>query len=49
MVPDLAEVFHGHDDVRAYAQVFTIRDGKLVRWRTYPDQQEALRAVGLAG
>jgi ketosteroid isomerase-like protein len=97
MIPDLAEVFHGHEGVRAYwgrwmdawsdvefevadlldagddvvalivnqrqwgrstgivtelppyAQVFTIRDGRLVRWRTYPDQQEALRAVGLAG
>jgi ketosteroid isomerase-like protein len=30
-----------------YAQVFTLRDGKLVRWRTFPDQESALRAVGL--
>jgi hypothetical protein len=31
-----------------YAQVFTVRDGKLVRWRTFPDQAAALSAVGLA-
>jgi ketosteroid isomerase-like protein len=96
MVPDLAEVFHGHDGVRAYwrrwfeawdslefdvqdirdadddvvvlienqrqrgrhsgivtelppyAQVFTIRDAKLVRWRTFPTQESALEAVGLS-
>jgi ketosteroid isomerase-like protein len=30
-----------------YAQVFTIRNGKLVRWRTFPDQEQALKAVGL--
>jgi ketosteroid isomerase-like protein len=30
-----------------YAQVFTLRDGKLVRWRTFPDQESALKAVGL--
>ena len=30
-----------------YAQVFTVRGGMLVRWRTFPDQASALRAVGL--
>jgi ketosteroid isomerase-like protein len=31
-----------------YAQIFTLRDGVLVRWRTFPDQQLALEAVGLS-
>jgi hypothetical protein len=31
-----------------YAQVFTFRGPLLVRWRTFPDQQSALSAVGLA-
>jgi ketosteroid isomerase-like protein len=30
-----------------YAQVFTFRNGKVVRWRSFPDQQSALEAVGL--
>ncbi len=30
-----------------YAQVFILRDGKLVRWRTFPDQESALKAAGL--
>jgi ketosteroid isomerase-like protein len=30
-----------------YAQVFTLRDGKLRRWRTFPDQQTALNAVAM--
>jgi ketosteroid isomerase-like protein len=30
-----------------YAQVFTVRNGKVVRWRNFPDQHEALKAVGL--
>jgi len=95
MIPDLAEVFHGHEGVRTYwrrwfdawrdlqfevqdvrdagehvvallrnqrqwgrhsgictelppyGQVFTFRAGKLVRWRTFPDQASALAAVGL--
>lgn len=95
MIPDLAEVYLGHEGVRTYwrrwfeawsdlefeiedirdagddvvvlirnqrqwgrhtrirtelppyAQVFTIRDGVLVRWRTFPDQESALRAVGV--
>jgi ketosteroid isomerase-like protein len=30
-----------------YGLVFTIRDGKVVRWRSYPSQESALEAVGL--
>ena len=95
MLPDLAEIYRGHEGVRTYwrrwfgawkdlqfeiedvldagddvvvlirnqrqwgrhtgictelppyAQVFTMRDGKIVRWRTFPDQMSALKAVGL--
>jgi ketosteroid isomerase-like protein len=95
MIPDLAEVYRGHEGVRTYwrrwfeawrdlefeiegfrdagdevvalicnqrqwgrhtgictelppyAQVFTVRDGVLVRWRTFPDQLSAFHAVGL--
>jgi ketosteroid isomerase-like protein len=95
MIPDLAEVYRGHEGVRTYwrrwfeawrdlefeiqdvldagddvvvlirnqrqwgrhsgistelppyAQVFTLREGKLVRWRTFPSQESALEAVGL--
>jgi ketosteroid isomerase-like protein len=95
MIPDLAEVYRGHDGVRTYwrrwfegwknlefeledvreagdevvalirnqrqwgrhtgiatelppyAMVFTFRDGKVVRWRTFPTQEAALDAVGL--
>ncbi|HEY7151074.1 MAG TPA: nuclear transport factor 2 family protein [Solirubrobacterales bacterium] len=32
-----------------YGMVFTIRDGKVVRWRGYPDQESALEAAGLSG
>src|SRR6476661_3201304 len=32
-----------------YALVYTFRDGKVVRHRLFPDQAEALKAVGLAG
>jgi ketosteroid isomerase-like protein len=31
-----------------YALIFTMRDGKVVRWRSLPDQESALKAVGLA-
>ena len=31
-----------------WAMVFTIRAGKLVRWRTFPSHHEALEAVGLS-
>jgi ketosteroid isomerase-like protein len=96
LVPDLAEIYHGHEGVRTYwrrwmeawtdlefevqdlrgagddvvvligdqhqagrhtgivtelppyGMVFTLRAGKLVRWRTFPSQEEALKAVGLA-
>jgi ketosteroid isomerase-like protein len=96
MIPDLAEVYHGHHGVRTYwrtwfeawkdlefevedvrdagddvvalirnqrqwgrhtsiatelppyAMVFTFRDGKVVRWRTFPTQAAALEAVGLS-
>jgi ketosteroid isomerase-like protein len=30
-----------------YALVFTLRDGKVVRWRSFADQESALEAVGL--
>ena len=30
-----------------YAALYTIRDGKVVRWRAYPDQDSALEAAGL--
>jgi ketosteroid isomerase-like protein len=36
-------------ELAPYAQVFTLREGKLVRWRTFPDQESALEAVGLDG
>jgi ketosteroid isomerase-like protein len=29
-------------------QVFTLRDGKAVRWRLFSDRREALKAAGLA-
>ena len=31
-----------------YALVFTIRNGKVVRWRSFSDHGSALTAVGLA-
>jgi ketosteroid isomerase-like protein len=31
-----------------YALVFPIRDGMVVRWRAYPDQESALQAAGLS-
>jgi len=30
-----------------YAMLFTVRSGKLVRCRTFPSQESALKAVGL--
>ena len=30
-----------------WAMVFSIRDGILIRWRTYPGHESALKAVGL--
>ena len=32
----------------SYAIVFTLRDGKVIRWRSYMDQGAALEAVGLS-
>jgi hypothetical protein len=34
-------------DVPPYGLVFTIRGGKVVRWRLYPEQRSALEAAGL--
>jgi ketosteroid isomerase-like protein len=31
-----------------YAMVFTLRDRKVIRWRSYPDQRSALEAAGLS-
>jgi ketosteroid isomerase-like protein len=30
-----------------YGMVFTIRDGKVIRWKSFPDQESALEAAGL--
>ena len=94
-IPDLAEIYHGHEGVRTYwrrwlsawkdlefeledvrdggeeivalirnqrqwgrhsgittdippyALVFSFRDGKVIRWRSFPDQASGLRAAGL--
>ena len=34
-------------DYPPYGMVFTIRRGKVTRWRVFPDQISALRAAGL--
>jgi ketosteroid isomerase-like protein len=34
-------------DIPPYGLVFTIRDGQVVRWRSFPDQDSALEAAGL--
>ena len=34
-------------EIPPYALVFTFRDGKVVRWRSFPDQESGLAAVGL--
>jgi ketosteroid isomerase-like protein len=34
-------------EIPPYAMVFSFRDGRLSRWRGYPNQEEALAAVGL--
>jgi ketosteroid isomerase-like protein len=34
-------------EIAPYGLVFTIRDGKVVRWRAFPDQEAALEAAGL--
>jgi len=35
-------------EIPPYGLVFTLREGKVVRWRAYSDQQTALAAAGLA-
>jgi len=35
-------------EVEPYALVFTLREGKVVRWAFYSDQGEALESVGLS-
>ena len=35
-------------DVPPYGMVFTLRDGKVIRVRAYPDQEAALEAAGLS-
>jgi ketosteroid isomerase-like protein len=35
-------------EVRPFAMIYTFRDGRVVRWRAFPDQDEALKAAGLA-
>lgn len=32
-----------------YAIVFTFRDGMVVRWKSYPEQDSALKEAGLSG
>ena len=34
-------------EIPPFALVYTFRDGKIVRFRFFPDQAEALKAVGL--
>jgi ketosteroid isomerase-like protein len=34
-------------EIPPYAMVFSFREGRLSRWRGYPNQEEALAAVGL--
>jgi ketosteroid isomerase-like protein len=40
-------VFGTVEVLLAYAQVWTVRAGKVVRMRIFADRAEALRAVGL--
>jgi ketosteroid isomerase-like protein len=35
-------------DFPPYAMVFTFRDGKVIRWKSYSDQESALEATGLS-
>jgi hypothetical protein len=48
LIPNLAGRHSGiWTDLPPYAQVFTMREGNLVRRQTFPDQASALSAVGL--
>ena len=45
------EHFKGRDGIEVeapFAAIFTLRDGKLVRWQAFWDKQKALEAAGLA-
>jgi uncharacterized protein len=33
----------------AFAHVFTVRDGKVIRFKSFDDREEALKAAGLSG
>ena len=35
-------------DMPPYGLVFTIRNGKVVRWRAFSDESSALKAAGLS-
>ena len=35
-------------DMPPYGLVFTIRNGKVVRWRAFSDERSALKAAGLS-
>jgi len=41
---------HSHiaTDMPSYGLVFTIRNGKVVRWQSFMDERSALEAVGLS-
>ena len=45
------EHFKGRDGIEVeapFAGIFTLRDGKIVRWQAFWDRQKALEAVGLS-
>jgi limonene-1,2-epoxide hydrolase len=45
-------MWEGTDEVaeeNEIAQVFTVRDGRIVRWQPFADRDEALRAAGIEG
>jgi len=37
----------GAEVEQRFAQLWTVRDGKIVRMEMYPDREDALEAVGL--
>ena len=46
------EHFRGRDGIEVeapFASIFTLRDGKIVRWQAFWDKQKALDAAGQAG
>jgi ketosteroid isomerase-like protein len=42
------EMLTHEDEPDTHPQIWTLRDGKVVRMRVFADREEALRAVGLA-